>query len=304
MTVEVEIPRIDVMIAGAQKAGTSSLARALGLLPGVLTHHTLEFSWFVEPQRFGGPFLADFDNAFIRRPQDGELVLAKSAGVMYVAGAAKRLHEHNAACKNIIVLRDPVERAWSAYWYLRRVGFETASTFEEALDREQERLASDYARFHRAAYLDRGNYLPQIQRMIELFGRDQTRILLLEDLQDDATTTIRQLAAWIGRETPEHFALDPSEVHENAAAGVRSARLARVLRRPDGRSGPLRALVPASARRWVNQRVRQRLIRVNERPAGLPAMSPATRQRLSEHFAPHNDALARFLGRDLGHWAR
>jgi hypothetical protein len=293
-------PRIDVMIAGAQKAGTSSLSSALSAMRCVSSHHTLEFTWFVDP---GHKSLnAAYDDCFGTRPAADEVVVAKSVGIMFVRNAAERLRDHNERCKIVVILRHPVERAWSAYWYLRRVGREDASTFEQALELEGERLAADYDRYHMNAYRGRGDYTPQVRHMWEVFGEQQVKVVLLDDLINDPGAMLDDVSSWIGLRRPEGTMSSPTATHENASAAVRSQRLATILRRSD-LGGPLRPLLPRRTRRWLKQRLRMPLIRANERAAVTPPMPAETRRDLLDWYAPRNKELARLLGRDLSKWS-
>jgi hypothetical protein len=300
-TLTVSSTRIDVMIAGAQKAGTTSLVTALGSLQSVMFSHPHEFTWFIKPDRFGESYEEAFVGCFGRLGQPDEKVLAKSASLMFLPAAAERLHLHNAHCKILMTLRHPVDRAWSAYWFLRRVGIETAATFEQALALEGERLANDFTRYHETAYLARGDYAPQVSRMQHMFGYDNVRVLLLEDIREDLASTVADVASWIGLATPDEVDLPVGSVHVNAAARARSERLAAVLRRPW--SGPLRPLLPTRLRRAVRTRVKEPMIRANERSAPTETMRTETRQELLEWFAPRNHTLACLLGRDLEHWS-
>src|SRR4051794_4695992 len=159
------------MVVGAQKAGTSTLAHYIEQLPGVSTHKLdLEFTYFVDDERYAKGYDSAFSRYFSDAAPSG-LLFAKSAGVMFIEGAVNRLAEHNPQVKVIAMLREPVSRAYSAYWYLRRVGIEDAPTFEEGLAREEQRMRSD-PRLH-MAYRARGDYLPQLRRLVDVFGAAQ-----------------------------------------------------------------------------------------------------------------------------------
>ena len=90
-------------------------------------------------------------------------------------------------------LRDPIERAYSAYQHMRYEGLEKLPTFDEAVEREPERLAGEvekilrdpaYESYHHRhhAYVTRGIYADQVQTLLSLFPRDQ--ILILDFLSD------------------------------------------------------------------------------------------------------------------------
>ena len=131
--------QFDVFIAGAQKSGTSSLSYYLEQHPSIKCHKPREISYFVRDRAYE----KDFPSVFQEYYQDGvgqdQLVLAKSVDLAYIEKAAQRLKEHSPDCKIVMALRDPIDRAYSAYWHMRREGWETKKTFEKALSVEEKR---------------------------------------------------------------------------------------------------------------------------------------------------------------------
>lgn len=128
-----------MFIAGAQKSGTSSLSYYLEQHPSIKCHKPREISYFVRNRAYE----KDFPSVFQEYYQDGvgqdQLVLAKSVDLAYIEKAAQRLKEHSPDCKIVMALRDPIDRAYSAYWHMRREGWETKKTFEKALSVEEKR---------------------------------------------------------------------------------------------------------------------------------------------------------------------
>ena len=284
---------VDALIAGAQKSGTSSLAAALERLPGVVSHRNdPEFPFFNEDHRYAAGYEAAFERYYGRDVPDG-LVLAKSAGVMFLGRAVARAAGHNPELKVIVILRDPVARAYSAYRYFRRQGREPEASFEAALAREPERLTRGQ---HLLAYRGRGDYLPQVRRLHEVLGVDRVRICLLEDLQEDEEGLTRSLAGWLGLAAPPVLGrLDPV----NASSAARNHRFATLLHDPDTPIARVGRALPVRLRRGIVTRLEA----LNARPPDRAPMLPSTRDELREWFAPRNEALAQYLGRDLRRWA-
>ncbi|MEV0230069.1 sulfotransferase [Nonomuraea sp. NPDC050786] len=184
------------IIAGAQRCGTTSLYRALAQHPLLLkpvlhkgvhyfdvgywrglswyqAHFPLRMSAGLVEHRYGSRALA-FESSpyYLFHPLAGERIAADLPGV-----------------RLIVLVRDPVERACSAHAHELARGFETESHFESALELEPERLAgaeellrgSPFALHHshrHHAYLARGRYADQLDRLESLFGRE--RILALD----------------------------------------------------------------------------------------------------------------------------
>jgi hypothetical protein len=288
---------IQIMIAGAQKSGTSSLKYYLGQHPDVHTHERNEIVFFIHDPEYSHGYQEAYPRYFESKPSDNALILAKSAGIMYLPEAVKRLWEHNPAVRIIVCLRNPVDRAYSAYWYARRKGWENLDSFEEGLRAEPARVREDLKKWRQCAYLDRGLYYDQIVRLWERFGKEQVRILFLEDLHRDPVGSCQTLFAWLGIDagfTP----LNRERV--NRAATVRSAWLAQLMVSSKAITEVLGPLIPSEVRFFIKDRIKQ----VNEKGFLPPPMHPETRVRLQKYFEPFNAELSRIVGRDLSHWDR
>jgi hypothetical protein len=122
-----------------------------------------------------------------RRADEDAVTFDASGYYMYHPYAADRLASDLPDVKVMVMLRDPVERAFSAYKHEFARGFET-ETFEDALALEDERvepeltrMASDpgYASFaHRhQSYRRRGFYAEQIERFTQRLGRDRVLVV-------------------------------------------------------------------------------------------------------------------------------
>ena len=147
--------------------------------------------------------------------------------------------------KLIVILRDPVERAYSQWRLERRRGTEPLS-FEDALDREASELTlelellletSGYrdAPFS-TSYVARGRYAEQLDRWFELFPREQVLVLLSEDLLTDPAAVMSGIAQFL--DVPEWSAGELPNPRgagrRGAAAGTRE-RLANEFAEPNRR---------------------------------------------------------------------
>lgn len=186
----------DFLMVGTQRGGTTSLFRALAAHPAVVQpnfHKGVHFFDVNYPRGLGwyrGHFPV---RTLAERRADGAAPQAfESAGYyMHHPLAPERIARDLPGVKLIVLLRDPVVRAYSAHKHELARGFET-EPFERALDLEPERLARRVEKIkadpgyvshgHRHhSYLDRGQYADQIERLFELFGRERVLVLYAED---------------------------------------------------------------------------------------------------------------------------
>jgi hypothetical protein len=119
-------------------------------------------------------------------------VAFESAGYyMHHPLAPGRIARDLPGAKLLVTLRDPVERAYSAHKHELTRGFET-EPFERAVELEAARLAGEVQRIrtepgyvshsHRHhSYVDRGQYVDQLEVLFELFDRDQILVIFAED---------------------------------------------------------------------------------------------------------------------------
>lgn len=259
----------DFVILGTQKGGTTSLFYYL------LEHPYVAPTYFKEPHFFDNHFDKGFMwyrshfstifekyyvDVFLKHPfitgEASPYYLFHPLTPARMAGALPKV-------KLIIILRNPVDRAYSHYQQVRQDGVEPLS-FEDAIDREEERLAGEekrllddmrYASFnHRHySYLARGMYADQLSIWMRLFPKEQFLILKSEDLFSNPPAILTETFEFL-----------------NIPDGVLKKRG--------------EAYMPYNM-------------------LSYDAMEPATRQRLAEYFKPHNARLYDFLGRDFG-WDR
>jgi hypothetical protein len=189
--------KIDVMIAGVEKAGTTSLLRYLGEHPQIATHEAMEFPFFVRDDLYENGY-DEIYNKYFQSDANGKLLLAKNVGCFYWENAAERMYAHNHNMKLIIILRNPVARAYSAYRYAVQMGREDKPTFEDAIEAEDYRLGSGveyHKRYH--AYLKRGMYAQQLERLHQYFPPKQIKIILFEELIKEPQVCLAEILQFL-----------------------------------------------------------------------------------------------------------
>jgi hypothetical protein len=210
---------------------------------------------------------------------------------LFDAGACARVRTLIPRVRLLVILRDPVARAWSHYWHQVRRGRETLG-FEQALEAEASRIdAGDPLARSRFSYLSRGRYVESLVHWEQAFTREPICVLFLEELQRDTEATLARVCAHLGI-PPEPLA-QARLPHANQAAFPRWPRLAslgQALRRRAGAAGPG---VEAVVRRLG------RLTRPLRVYSGAPRMPESTRRALRESLRASDLELAAWLGRPL-----
>ncbi len=288
---------IDVMVAGAQKAGTTSLKEHLGGAAGVCTHRAREFVYFVNDEEYALGYDRSASDSFVRTAafDSPELMVAKSVGVMSLPVAIERLHAHNPRMRIVLLLREPVGRAYSGFWHARRMGWEPLEDFEEAFELGTERFGDDWVRTRNCAYEGRGRYVEHLRSIYALFPREQVQVHLFDDFVRDPKSVCTELWNWLGLDLGT---LPDFTRKHNSSALPRSRIVAKLL----SQDNPMRRAAKKLMPRHLGRRLRIKLRRLNERDFSPPPIEPELKARLREHFRPYNDELAELLERDLGRW--
>lgn len=265
----------DFIIIGTQRGGTTSLYYYLTEHPGIIPALDKETHFFDVHYRQGlrwyrSQFPTSLHKYFAEHIQKHHFITGESSPYyMFHPLLPKRLAGAMPQVKLIVLLRNPVDRAYSHYWLVTQEGKEPLP-FTEAIQREEERLAGEQEKLltvenyqglnhRRYSYLARGMYVEQLKMWMETFPQEQFLILKSEDLYERPAEIVKQTLAFLG--------VPGSEIHTDNKEFKQY--------REPGPQG------------YKN----------NEKP---PRMDPDVRKYLVEYFKPHNARLYEFLGRDFG----
>ena len=182
---------VDFVIGGTQKGGTSALDSFLRQHPEICMPETKKELHFFDR--------ADEDTDYKKyhanfQPKPNHRVIGEASPIyMYWETAPYRIWRYNPKMKWILVLRNPVERAFSAWNMETKRGAENLS-FKEAIEKEAERCREALPLQHRVySYVDRGFYAHQVRRLFNIFRENNCLILLNEDLRTSHETTLREV---------------------------------------------------------------------------------------------------------------
>lgn len=206
----------DLLICGAQRCGTTSMYQALRQHPAVLrpvarkgVHYFDDVTYLRGMQWYRSHFpLQAHLQARSRRVGERARTFESSPYYLFHPAAPGRIAADLPGVKVLILVRDPVERAYSAYTHESARGYET-ETFAAALALEDERLAGEEERLiadpgysshaHRhQGYVRRGRYIDQILRMVEALGADNVHVVDAEDFFTDPGPVWSEVTRFLG----------------------------------------------------------------------------------------------------------
>jgi sulfotransferase family protein len=300
-------------IIGAQKAGTTSLYHYLNQHPQIYMSPIKEPFFFdheispngeVVQQEFGGRqqaprFVNTEQYCTLFRAAKGETAIGEASPLyIYAPRTPERIKKYVPEARSIALLRNPADRAYSAFLHAVRIGAEPLTDFAQALQREEDRIRDNWHYvFH---YRTRGLYHAQLKRYYEVFGRERVGVWLYEDLRDDPASVTQDVFRFL--EVDDTFVADTSSRHN--PAGVPESEAARaMMRMTDTSVGVLRNAVPPTSKifPFVSKMRRAVQSRVLTEP---PPIDPEIRTELIKGYREDILKLQVLIGRDLSMWLR
>ena len=205
----------DFIIIGAKKAGTTSLYDFVVKHPTIAPASTKEVRYF-SGRRYNlgklwyrSNFPTDLSRRrFYKKTNQNLLSGEASPGYLFHPMVPSRMKEILPGVKLIVILRNPVDRAYSDYHHSLRINKETLS-FEKAIELEEERCAGERERmindldflpinYITYSYLARGFYAGQLENWFKCYDRKQFLILATEDLHENPQRTLDQVFDFLG----------------------------------------------------------------------------------------------------------
>jgi hypothetical protein len=204
--------RPSFIIVGAQRAGTTTLYRVLSEHPAVARPTVSKGTGYFDVRYDRGPrwYLGHFPLGWLarRRHGPGATTFESSGYYLFHPLAAARIARDLPGVRVVVMVRDPVERAYSAHRHELARGFET-EPFEVALDLEDERTSGEvdkiladpsYESFHHRhhSYLARSRYSEQIGRFLDELGPEHVYLVDADVFFADPDAEFQRLRSWLG----------------------------------------------------------------------------------------------------------
>jgi hypothetical protein len=296
----------DFFIMGAPKAGTTALHAAIAEHPGLFMSPVKEPKFFLcdgPPPDRGGPGdahsyrewiwqRADYEHLFDKAPPSS---LRGESTPFYLADVAaqRRIHDLIPGARLIVILRDPVDRAYSNWAHLWADGLEPIDDFVAACAEETKRAEAGWAPFWR--YLETGLYGQQLRHLYTLFPRDQVHVIRYKSLVDQPRATLDAICRFLGVEE----GLIAEAPAANVGGYVAPSRTTRVLQKTFRYGASLGSHFPPHVWRraslplqWLIQRT----------PRHRPELPESERAKLLGYFSNDIDILELETGWDLHEW--
>jgi len=282
------------IIVGAPKAGTTSLYHYLSEHPDVFMSEPKEVNFFSKEEiEAQGLYYTDFkvkDMGAYQRLFDGvkheKAVGEGSVSYLYYPDTPKKIKVALPDVKIIILLRNPVERAFSHYLMDLRLGL-VDIPFENIVSHDVTNQKIDL--FYQQ-YIELGLYYEQVKRYLNIFGQEKVKIYLQEDLRTRSDDVITGLYAFLG--VDKSYRPDMERQHNafsmpkrNMIGNLYTYNFMRAL---------VRNIIPDKLKNIMKGFV------FDNKPK--PVLAPETKRKLQDLYLGDIEKLEKVIDRDLSAW--
>ncbi len=289
----------DFLVVGAAKSGTTSLFHYIDQHPSIYIPALKECRFFSQlPKNFNGLGAEFFPNSGITDEEEYfELFKGyedKVCGdisndyLYYYEGSIKNIKKYlSNDVKIVIILRNPIDRAYSNYMHASRDGWEDCS-FEEALEKEESRIKNNWAwPYH---YVKVGKYYNQVEAYLDNF--ENIKIYLFGDLKDKSDFFDNLFGFLevdkINLEINERF---------NISGYPKNRKLQNFLNKKNIIKNIIKPFIPKSIREKIVKTLK------NKNLEKIP-MKQEIREKLKDIFKEEIEKLSKLINMDLSHWLK
>lgn len=297
--------KVSLFVLGAAKCGTTTLHDHLNQHESIMMAHPKEPLFFEAEYEKGNSYYLEkyFNN------DDGTKILGEARHRnLYLPFVVDRIKGYvTDEVKFLVILRNPVDRAYSHWWNNFSWGDEKKS-FKDAIMSNIERLkkgpffnSEEDALIYKntlnfntgyspyLSYVDSGFYAEQIQRYIDIFGRDKIKIMFLEDLKQNPEKEMRSVFEFIGVDSSAEINYSV----KNEANSKLGKNLLKIIKQVPGVK-----YVPKTMRSSIYNWIRISFKAPNKKEEYLEPM----REILLEIYKPHIIQLEKLTHRSLDAW--
>jgi len=187
----------NLFIVGTGKAGTTSFYQYLNQVPGVFMSPRKEPFFFVNEvidEDSNNPIRDKKEYLKLYKNVNNEKIIGEASTYLGYPETAKLIYEVVPHAKIIIILRNPIERAFSHYTMSLRDGV-TKESFHEALMTQRSRIEKNDRNVPH--YLKYSFYSDDVKRFLDVFGREQVKIFLFENFILNEKKTFEQVLQFL-----------------------------------------------------------------------------------------------------------
>jgi hypothetical protein len=295
------------LIIGAPRCATHMLYQELARHPDIFMSPNKEPFFFgiegrdcaiLRPGDY--PIVRDLQSyqSLFSAARPGQAIGEASPLYLYSPLAALRIKYHVPDVKLIAVLRNPADRAYSHFCLHRMLSVEEIADFRQAIEAEDERAQVGFS--PNWYYRRVGLYGEQLARYFSLFSREQMKLFLFEDLEQNGKKLIQDIVDFLGLKTEFQVRVPP---RVNPAGQIKDERLHAFLTQPNFITTLLKPFLSEEIRLRLRSKIWNRATsRMRHSNLAKRPLDPQVRQWLIGFYRADIMCAQEILGRDLSHW--
>ncbi|MCE7740851.1 MAG: sulfotransferase domain-containing protein [Candidatus Heimdallarchaeota archaeon] len=269
--------KLDFIIVGAMKAGTSSLAFQLKHNPQICIP-LKEVHYFNNEENYNKGI--QWYEGIFKDCNPENIIGEKTPTYSYLEKVPERIYEYKSDIKLVWIFRNPLSRSYSNYWHAVKSGRENYS-FDKAVRKEPERLKKDVWK----GYLKRSIYAEQIERYLNFFDKKQMYFMIFEDFVRNPVENMKGLFKFL------RVSFNNFEYQDEIRNITIIPRIPRLLRK----SSEI-----FHEKSLIHKGIQ--FLAIKRKKPGYTKISPEIKEELKHYFIDHNRKLADLTGLDVSIW--
>ena len=315
-----EIKHPNFFMVGVVKGGTTSLHKYLEQHPDIYMSPVKEVNYFsrfdIDESKFAKAYAHDVDvdlksylagdmkhtihiahvtntndyYQLFRNVKNEKVIGEASNSYILYQNAPKEIHKTYPNAKIIMMLRNPISRAYSQYVMNLRLGKTKEKDFIKEIEQDDNATIKGWGANHQYLYI--GKYYEQVKRYFDLFSKEQVLICWYDEYKQDVDKVVRSIYSFLG--VDEDFKVDTSKKH-NTAGVPKFAKLNYFINQNGVVSWAKRKL----PRSW---RAPFKKLMYTSKKQEIPTIKPAEKEYLVNYYKEDIIKLSELVGKDLSHW--
>lgn len=308
------------LIIGERRSGSTTLAKwveahpQIGMLPNMDTAYFMDneirgrMTWldgFLDHENwYLNHSKKAYEQLFTNFDESGQIIGEKSADYFFLKQCIERIKRFYPDIKLVLILRNPVQRAWSHYINEVGKGRESLS-FSEAIEIEDKRIGeSEYALAH-LSYKSRGFYADNLDILYEYFPKKQVHILILEEMIKDPQDELRKVYEYLEVDVNQGYSRIKINYNKNWTTFPKLFwRKNKLFSISEKAINYLIKITVSFLFRDIYKRrkISVKIQKITRYGKDEMQMDDNIKGKLIQIYAPHNKRLAKLISKDLSVW--
>jgi len=285
--------KVNLLILGTQKAGTTSLYEYIRQHTDIYFSDVKEVTYFVEDDLYKKG--EEYYHSFFMNVINEKIIASAYVHMLPCKKCPQRVKQYNPDMKFIVMLREPVSRAYSAYNYAIKNGWEDENnSFEDTIELEKDRIKKEE---YDLMYFENGMYYKHIKYWQEFFPKENFLLIKDSDLKNNVSDVLQKIFAFL--EIDETQNIDTSKEY-NKAGVVRFKWLQKFLLDKDSTIKKLIGnLLSTKLKVWIRANILKKIYAFNQVDKKNSSLNKNTIEKFKNIFAEDSKRLKKEFGIDF-----